>query len=449
DLETVQTAEELAAHVGAYLASRLERRPGAVDRVAADPDRTEADTRILEAYNRIVLPGDTEAAATARPFLEPARRLWATEETPRLDPAVVEAAFPQRIVPTSAGHLETFAKCPYRHFARSLLRLEPRPRGEVTPLENGRLAHRALEILHRRGAPPKDRAAIDALLRRIIEEIETEEEFRAYAFDPSGAFRLRSARRQLLHHLEIEAQRLEAAAFRPELFEQEFGTAKVPPLQIPLIGGGVALVRGRIDRIDLLRSGGAVEALVLDYKSNDLKNRSDLGNPVAVEQGFDLQIAVYLLVAEEVLGYRPYGGFYVPVLPRPVSSLGSNRRNPLDIRMRGIVPRDRKEEALGSLPLLRGVRGALPPDRDAVERLLVTLRGRIGRLAEEILAGRIDVSPAGGKSRFPCDHCEFAAVCRFDRRRDPIRRTPFEGLVGGRDDEFSGKKEATDPDSIH
>ena len=51
------------------------------------------------------------------------------------------------------------------------------------------------------------------------------------------------------------------------------------------------------------------------------------------------------------------------------------------------------------------------------ERLTDLLRFawlKIGELADEILAGRIDVHPYRLRNHSPCANCDFRPVCRFD-----------------------------------
>src|SRR5204862_2265130 len=69
------------------------------------------------------------------------------------------------------------------------------------------------------------------------------------------------------------------------------------------LGEGVRL-RGRIDRVDIAPSG---EAVVYDYKG---KNAS----PAAkwLPEG-SVQVALYMIACEQLLGLRAVGGFYQPL----------------------------------------------------------------------------------------------------------------------------------------
>jgi ATP-dependent helicase/nuclease subunit B len=417
DLHDAQTYEEIAARVGAYIASRLDRRRAGR---AADPEPARAsrdDQRILTAYNRLIIP-----ESPGRRFLRESSRLWGYDNRPVLPRAVIAAALGEGGgIATSAGRLETYAQCAYRHFARHLLRLEERPRSEVTPLENGLLAHRALEVLYSEGVPPAERRTIRERLEDVFSRIEGDVRLKAYQVDPSGGFRWRNARGQLRRFLEIEAKRLARSGFRPYLFEQEFGTEDVPPLRIPLPMGGEVFLRGRIDRIDILepRGEGRPEALVIDYKSRIAPGR---GRPALVEDGLDLQLAVYMIVAAEILDLDPIGALYAPVLPRPKANRSKDPENPLDIRMVGLLPESERERVTGGVAIIQGAQRKLR-DKGELQGVIEKAREMIISHASGIMDGRIDVAPVR-VGRLPCDHCEFAGLCRVDRSYNPSVAPP-------------------------
>jgi ATP-dependent helicase/nuclease subunit B len=383
---------------------------------------------MLSAYNCLVNSRE-QAGSQGYRLLEQTSRLWGYDNQASLPSEVLEVASGSRRLVSSAVRLETFARCPYQHFARHMLRLEPRPRSEVTPLENGLLAHRALEVLYQAGLPPIDRKEIEQRLGATFKQIGEEELLRAYRVDPSGRFRLRNARGQLRRFLEIEARRLENSEFAPSRYEQPFGTEAIEPLRIALEGGRELLLRGRVDRIDQRTRAKTTEALVLDYKSSDPHGRRR-GRIQDVEEGFDLQLAVYLLVAEEVLGMRVIGGLYVPVLPRPLTKASKDPINPLEIKMIGLLQEDRRDEVTGGLEMIRKPRAKRNqlPDGAALRQLLAKARRVLARYGNAIGQGRIDVAPVRTGNQLPCRFCDFAPLCRIDEAYNPPRSSPLEGI---------------------
>jgi ATP-dependent helicase/nuclease subunit B len=423
DLSEAQTAEELAACVGAYIASRLDRRIAGRGRQPDEEQARPDDRRILTVYNRLVVPPAGFRAFTPA-IIDAAGRLWGYDNRPSLPEEIVRFAAGGRVRTASVGRLESFARCPYQHFARHMLRLTRRPKAEVTPLENGLLSHKALEILMQEGVPPPDRGTIDQRLQEVFKRIEKDSSLLAFLVTPGGRFRWHNTRSRLRRFLEVETLRLAGSEFRPSEFEREFGTSATPPLKIPLPDGGMLLLRGRIDRIDTAGSGPRTEALVIDYKSGTLTNK---GRPVDLERGHDLQLAVYLLVVQEVLGMEPFGALYAPVLPRPVGEASRDPENPLDVKLIGLVPTDEGDRVTGGRNLLRGSRSSIKTHCELLT-LLQEARGTLALYAGALSRGRIDVAPVkiGGKA--PCEFCEFKPLCRIDEMYNPFRSSPKDGL---------------------
>ncbi len=428
DLSETQTVDELSSQVGAYIASRLaHRREAGRTGAPTASGSTESDRRILTVYNRLLLPPFAPPVRGRTPLAETSA-LWGYDNRPALPPEILSLAFRDSEIAASVSRLESFARCPYQHFAKHLLRIGPRPRARVTPIEAGLLTHRALEALCGSGEIPTDPARLKERVNEAFRAIEQDESLRAFEVDPAGRFRRSSVRGQLLRFLAVEAQRVEGSMFKPERLEQEFGTKRVAPLIIDLPGGGRILLRGRIDRIDTARSGDTVEALVLDYKSR-AQIASDRGRPANVRSGFDLQLAVYLMVVEEVLRLVVAGALYAPVLPRPAKERTADERNPLGIKLVGLVPEDLRERVSGGLEgMVAGKRDPLKTRAD-LEALLAETRTLIARLGRQILDGRIDIAPTRVSSRTSCEYCDFASLCRFDPAYNKVRRMPREGLA--------------------
>ncbi len=70
--------------------------------------------------------------------------------------------------------------------------------------------------------------------------------------------------------------------------------------------------------------------------------------------------------------------------------------------------------------------------------LLDMAEGRITRIADQVLTGRIDVRPYRIGNRSPCAACAYRAVCRFEPQIDGYRHLPprdrsavFESIMGG------------------
>lgn len=420
DLEEVQTPEDLSERVGAYLAARFDRRVSGRTRAAgAGRETLEQDERILRVYNRIVEPPGIPRAAR---ILEQASRIWGYDNRPRLPDALLPYLASGRDIVTSTSRVENFARCPYQHFAGTVLRLRPRPEARVSPLEMGSLAHRVLEELFRRGVPTTDLARVERELDDVYASIIEEETFRAFRDDALGAFRLRSSRRQILQYLANEIRRLEGSPFRPHAFELAFGTKDTPAVRIALDDNAGLLLRGRIDRIDVHETEEGREALIIDYKS---RGRPDKGGLRALESGLDLQLAVYMLAAE-VLGYIPVAALYMPVLHTPAKE---EKRSGTDFKARGLFAEDRLAWISGGTDsIVHAPRGSRIADRAGIRIALEKARSILTIYGNAMKRGRIDIAPVGRGTSSPCGTCDFHGLCRIDPAYNRARTDPREGF---------------------
>jgi ATP-dependent helicase/nuclease subunit B len=198
-------------------------------------------------------------------------------------------------------------------------------------------------------------------------------------------------------------------------------------LELPLPGGRILRLRGRIDRVDVREDDDGRHVLVIDYKRSP---RSGL--PAALEAGVDLQLAVYLLFAQQAQGMVPAGGLYVPVIPSPPRSekLTGNAANRLGIRAHGFVLKDEAPRIDAGLEYLASGRsGQMLPSAERMGELLATARRFLVSYATTQSRGWIAPRPLLRESRLPCERCEMSPVCRYRKGIDPRRREAGEGMV--------------------
>jgi ATP-dependent helicase/nuclease subunit B len=351
----------------------------------------------------------------------------------------------------SVSRIETYACCPFRHFARYGLKLQEREDQDVTALDLGNVYHGVLERLVR---DLVDRRQDFATAPREF----TDEQIRLYSRQIGEALRgelmLSSARNKyLLGHVErtlgrvVEAHR-EAAkrgSFRPWKTELPFGAPEGSPDSLPALelgtpDGRSLRLHGRIDRVDLIEEEAA--AAVIDYKLS--------GNELRLQQvyhGLSLQLLTYLLVLQRAaanLGkarLTPAAAFYVQLLRKletvghPAEAIDPEKPEfHLKVKPRGVI--DRRffraldTEYAGEMSQVVQVQikkdGALTRNSDALEAdefaaLLRLVERKLGELADQIMQGDVRVAPYRIGITSPCPRCEYRSVCRFEPARDGYR----------------------------
>ncbi len=221
-----------------------------------------------------------------------------------------EHLFPDGLY-VSASALHSYARCPFRYFLTTVLKLDPlddpTKRKGIEPKDRGSLLHKILEeffLTWKRDSYPGE--TLGVLSDKLLNEI-ADEQFRLWTRTrPNIApawknFEREQIMRQLQAFLRRETNRL--TGFVAEAFEEPFGFLPsgeetheprfFPPGTVPfsLTSGKSVKLRGRVDRIDVRREGGA--GRIIDYKTGQ-PAASGYGGGTALQLGLYLYAASFL-----------------------------------------------------------------------------------------------------------------------------------------------------------
>lgn len=342
----------------------------------------------------------------------------------------------------STRQIETFAACPFKHYVRYGLGLTDRESPGVTGLDLSQVYHQVLDIVVREVL---ERNADWQQLARVV----TPEMIRTHAQAIGQALRgelmLSTARnkyllgrveRTLNEFVASQAEMMRRGQFRPSFTGVGFGEkGPLPALRVTTPAGRTAVLSGRIDRVDVLPAGEHVA--VFDYKlAAGPQSMQD------VYYGLSLQLLTYLLVLQanggELAGRKlsPVAAFYLPLIRKvrdvkhPDEALDpATPRFHLRAKPRGVFDAtyldafDAELEAGRSdvVAAYRNKAGGLGhrdtsdiADPAEFAALLGHVRRRLGELADQIVAGRVDVAPYWINRRTPCGQCDYRSVCRFE-----------------------------------
>ena len=364
----------------------------------------------------------------------------------------------RRLVPgalqASVTRIETFATCPFKHFARYGLGLSVRDEEDVTAMDLGNVYHGILERIVTRMLKQRtdfcelEPSAAKEMIAQFAGEI---------GRTLRGELMLSTARNHyLLDRIERTLERvcatqkavLSRGSFRPTAAELSFGfeSSQLPPLTIKTPKGHEVLLSGKIDRVD--RIAGGSEVAVIDYKMPDKKLDLD-----SVYHGLSLQLLTYLLVldasGERIFQKKvtPVAAFYAKLMRSlerikhpdealeptdPLFDLRTKPRGIFDARFLrqldgSIEPgqssqvfqcRVNKDGAIGNL------NASDAADAQAFAALLKYVERRIAELADDLIAGVIAAKPYRMATISPCPHCDYRSVCRFDPAINQYRNVP-------------------------
>ncbi len=298
-------------------------------------------------------------------------------------------------------------------------------------------------MLKRLGAEGKDFAATDdgeliKLLKEEIEKLTKKDSFISNFVSRRGynEFIINSAGRVLEDCVMAIAQMVRTGSFRPGFSEVSFGKARgsrdtLGDYELVLPDKRVLSLDGKIDRLDFADVGGEKIALIFDYKRRDTSFSWS-----KFCHGLDMQLPIYMLAVRNAADpgtKNVAGAFYMPIEISPMkTTLGelSGRSDSFDYKAKGIFDGEFYRQLDGqtdsgwsrfynfSITAKDGQygnyarSGALKPkDFEAVLRFA---EQRTIQLAQEIVSGKIDVSPYRLGQVSPCSYCKYKPVCRFD-----------------------------------
>jgi ATP-dependent helicase/nuclease subunit B len=401
---------------------------------------TEPPSTAMRELSGFVQASDHPQLVSLRDAVERARRY---DNHATLNPDLAAKLYPSPLR-TSATGLETYAACPFKHFAQHGLRLTTRDDVHVTPMHLGTAYHRVLDQLVRQTiAERQDLASpladIASRLHRLGEQA-TQSLREELWLSPGRTQHLLDAMKRTLNDV-VETQRLTLAlgSMRPHRTELAFGfDDSAPALKLPTPRGRQVELRGKIDRVDIVRFADHLAATVIDYKLSAKRPELD-----RLYFGLNLQLVSYLLVVlaigEELgtdLNVKPAAALYVK-LARHITSVAhpSQALTPPDEdfflntanKARGFIdehyvdaldPNNVRSKAYSLVKSSEPIEGVKKDvvEHDAFQSLIRWTRLKLGQLADQIMSGRIDVMPYKLDTNTPCPTCPYRSVCRLDLR---------------------------------
>ena len=376
----------------------------------------------------------------------------------------------RRAIEASASRLEKYSGCPFAHFISYGLRPEDLRVFEMGPREIGDIYHECIMKLSQRLTAGEDSfQGLDAVPVAItdpdsrwmkITQEECREEIRRILQEETGTYRegLLSSGRNESYRTERIVDICSRVAWamigqvrrgriREMYFEQPFARgAQLPPIRVTA-GEHEVLIKGKIDRMDVLEmpehEGGLETAVrIVDYKTG--------GDSVDVEHfrsGYKLQLMLYLKAATQKQEVKPAGVFLFKIREIDADAdartvvpgeAAAEERMEDAYKLEGIVLDDMDlidamDTEIGGaskvLPIkyvkkngtYSGSSGGYLFSREEFEELSAQVDRQVDRICREICDGKIDIRPKKekkkdmeGNYKTSCKYCSYKSICMFD-----------------------------------
>lgn len=335
-------------------------------------------------------------------------------------------------IETSVSNLERYVKCPFSYFAKVTLGLKERRELQVTAADSGTFLHEFVDLFGKglrddnRTWRDVDKAYIDQKTEEITMELLKGLNGHMLETSPRVRNLFIRLKRIAKRSVTVLSEHMKKGTFEPLGYEIVFDkNGDFKPLTIDLPNGQKALLRGRVDRCDILETQRGSFVRIIDYKSGEKK--FSLSN---IYHGMDLQLAVYLTTICENGNYHPAGMLYFkidePVIDRSAARDEESYEKEVmkKLRMDGLVLEDSDilsamdaSYAQGStvIPVKitsKGVFDTHSKVATASEFASISKHAKrtVKKLCSEILGGVSKVSP----TKNACTYCEMKPLCGFD-----------------------------------
>lgn len=336
----------------------------------------------------------------------------------------------------SASQVESFYLCHFKYFCTYGLRLKERKKAEIGAIEYGSLVHYLLENVLKVYKENNYERLSDSELEKLLDEL-----LQSYAKEKLGGeegksdrfihlyYRLKHSIQSLMNRAEDE---LGQSEFKPVDFELEVGGEGGIPAYVLTDGSGNKVeIRGKVDRVDVMRTDKASYVRIIDYKTGSKEFKiSD------VLYGLNMQMLIYLsaIMKNDSKKYgdflRPGGILYMPSTVTSVTvSPGASedeiqKEHDKKLRMNGLIldePQVIKgmEDDMGGryIPVSADKSGKTSKKSEAsvisleqLDMIFNKVDKKIVEMSDSLNDGDISAKPVTGAYN-ACAWCAFGAVC--------------------------------------
>lgn len=375
-----------------------------------------------------------------------------------------------RAIEASASRLEKYSGCPFAHFISYGLRPEDLRVFEMGPREIGDIYHECIMKLSQRLTAGEDSfQGLDAVPIAItdpdsrwmkITQEECREEIRRILQEETGTYRegLLSSGRNESYRTERIVDICSRVAWamigqvrrgriREMYFEQPFARgAQLPPIRVTA-GEHEVLIKGKIDRMDVLEMPEHEDGLETAVRIVDYKTGGDSVDVEHFRSGYKLQLMLYLKAATQKQEVKPAGVFLFKIREIDADAdartvvpgeAAAEERMEDAYKLEGIVLDDMDmidsmDTEIGGaskvLPIkyvkkngtYSGSSGGYLFSREEFEELSAQVDRQVDRICREICDGKIDIRPKKekkkdmeGNYKTSCKYCSYKSICMFD-----------------------------------
>lgn len=204
---------------------------------------------------------------------------------------------------TSASQLESYFKCPFRHFLSYGLKLREEDSGDLTASTIGIFIHNVLEYYFQTNH--KILRSVEnyyPLIEKAIIRETAKPEYDGLLNNSMNAYTIKNICNECRRVLAILTENYKKSLFDAKYFEFGFGWEENTLITVD-VGDKTFSLRGKIDRVDFYKDS----VVIIDYKTGRSSNEYR-----QMYYGSKIQLCIYLDYFLKQ-GYKAGGAFYLPI----------------------------------------------------------------------------------------------------------------------------------------
>lgn len=380
------------------------------------------------------------------------QRLASVEEGLRYTnyPAELRAAHMDQLygrkLTLTVSKLERYSQCPFAYFVRYGLKAQKRPEYILDTPDVGNLVHDVLDRFTRRIqtenldwkdiTPEYTRESVDSLMEEALAEKENHILRSGQRFQHMTG----KIKRMISSSLGVIQDQILRGDYATLYSEIDFGPgATIPPVILDIDEEHQVSLKGRIDRVDVLREHGRNYIRIIDYKT--------FAKELTLEDivhGLQMQLLVYLDVilrnTDKILqGDSLPGAVLYFKVGRPIIKDGALMTDDelkaqvlKELRLKGLVledadivrSMDRAMEGISMVipakikdgAIMAEGRGGKPlfVSEEQFHQLRAYVRETIRGVCTRLIQGDISITPVKQGDKVACEYCDYRSVCQFD-----------------------------------
>ena len=309
----------------------------------------------------------------------------------------------------SVTEYETFSRCPFKHFVKYGMKLEPRKEFEFKSLDLGTLLHAVLSEygnrLKNRSELWKDQNEETATkdINEILEKLAPKIDF--LNVNSQGKYQLEKIKRILIQNILRLIKFDSDSKFFPTSYEEKF-SLKRDSFEL----------EGKIDRIDV--DNAEKSFLILDYKTRDTELES-----TRIYWGLQLQLLTYVLASQAMNRKSVAGALYVILRTTNVKVYDTEptledlkNQGESESNMRGWLDTDRSRDIDPNSKYVKIGRDNSKTLKTAEDfsNWLKYVEKKLTEIGNRIISGEIEASPYRIDDENACSYCDYRDICRFE-----------------------------------